>query len=83
MPEGTEPEEKNYKSPNYREITPYNAIGVGSIQDHAISKDTKHGSETEEILTDPVIMEALKCADRQYREGKAIPLEDLLIDYAV
>ena len=44
----------------------------------ATPKDPKNPSETEDILSDPVIMEALQRADRQYREGKAIPLEDLM-----
>ena len=43
-----------------------------------MAMDSKHCSETEDILNDPVTMEALRRADRQYREGKAIPLEDLM-----
>jgi hypothetical protein len=43
-----------------------------------MSMDPINRSETEDILGDPAIMKALKCADRQYREGKAISLEDLM-----
>lgn len=35
-------------------------------------------SETEDILRDPIITKMLKSADRQYNEGKAIPLSKLL-----
>lgn len=37
-------------------------------------------SETEDILRDPIIMKMLESADRQYKEGKAIPLSKLVID---
>ena len=37
-------------------------------------------SETEDILRDPVVMRVLESADRQYEEGKAIPLSKLMID---
>jgi len=37
-------------------------------------------SETEDILRDPVVMKVLESADRQYEEGKAIPLSKLMID---
>ena len=37
-------------------------------------------SETEDILRDPVVMKMLESADRQYKEGKAIPLSKLVID---
>lgn len=37
-------------------------------------------SETEDILRDPVVMNMLESADRQYKEGKAIPLSKLMID---
>jgi hypothetical protein len=37
-------------------------------------------SETEEILRDPIIMNMLESADRQYEEGKAIPLSKLMRD---
>jgi len=43
-----------------------------------MSMDPINRSETEDILGDPAIMKALQCADRQYREGKAISLEDLM-----
>lgn len=35
-------------------------------------------SETEDIIRDPIIMKMLESADRQYEEGKAIPLSKLL-----
>ncbi len=37
-------------------------------------------SETEAILRDPIIMKMLESADRQYEEGKAIPLSKLMKD---
>ena len=37
-------------------------------------------SETEDILRDPVVMKMLESADRQYKEGKAVPLNKLMID---
>lgn len=37
-------------------------------------------SETEAILRDPTIMKMLESADRQYEEGKAIPLSKLMKD---
>lgn len=37
-------------------------------------------SETEAILRDPTIMKMLESADRQYEEGKAIPLRKLMSD---
>ena len=43
-----------------------------------MSMDPTNRSETEEILSNPAMMKALQCADRQYHEGKAIPLEDLM-----
>ena len=55
-----------------------NALDVNTIMKDIMPMNPKHCSETEDILSDPVIMEALQCADRQYREGKAIPLEDLM-----
>lgn len=36
--------------------------------------------ETEDILKDPIIMKMLESADRQYEEGKAIPLSKLMKD---
>ena len=38
------------------------------------------GSETEDILRDPIVMKVLESADRQYKEGKAVPLSKLMID---
>ena len=37
-------------------------------------------SETEDILRDPIVMKVLESADRQYKEGKAVPLSKLMID---
>lgn len=37
-------------------------------------------SETEAILRDPTIMKMLESAERQYEEGKAIPLSKLMKD---
>ena len=37
-------------------------------------------SETEDILRDPIVMKVLESADRQYEEGKAVPLSKLMID---
>ncbi len=37
-------------------------------------------SETEDVLRDPIVMKMLESADRQYEEGKAIPLSKLMID---
>jgi hypothetical protein len=37
-------------------------------------------SETEYILRDPIVMKMLESADKQYEEGKAIPLSKLMID---
>jgi hypothetical protein len=37
-------------------------------------------SETEAILKDPTIMKMLESADRQYEDGKAIPLSKLMRD---
>ena len=37
-------------------------------------------SETEDILRDPIVMKMLESADKQYEEGKAIPLSKLMID---
>ncbi|OPY54083.1 MAG: hypothetical protein A4E48_00439 [Methanosaeta sp. PtaU1.Bin060] len=37
-------------------------------------------SETEAILKDPAIMKMLESADRQYNDGKAIPLSKLMRD---
>ncbi len=37
-------------------------------------------SETENILRDPTIVKMLESADRQYEEGKAIPLSKLMRD---
>jgi len=37
-------------------------------------------SETEDILKDPTIMKMLESADRQYKDGKAIPLSKLMRD---
>jgi hypothetical protein len=37
-------------------------------------------SETEDILRDPVVIKMLESADRQYEEGKAIPLSKLMMD---
>ena len=37
-------------------------------------------SETEAILGDPIIMKMLESADRQYKDGKAIPLSKLMKD---
>lgn len=37
-------------------------------------------SETEDILKDPTIMKMLESADRQYEDGKAIPLSKLMRD---
>ena len=37
-------------------------------------------SETEAILKDPAIMKMLESADRQYKDGKAIPLSKLMRD---
>jgi hypothetical protein len=37
-------------------------------------------SETEDILKDPTIMKMLESADRQYKDGKAIPLGKLMRD---
>ncbi len=54
------------------------ALDVSTIERNNMSMDPINRSETEDILGDPVIMKALKCADRQYREGKAISLEDLM-----
>lgn len=34
--------------------------------------------EKEEILRDPTIMKMLESADRQYEEGKAVPLSKLM-----
>jgi len=61
--------------PNQSYVT---AIDINIIKEYFMPMDPKHRSETEDILSDPVIMEALQCADRQYREGKAVPLEDLM-----
>lgn len=36
--------------------------------------------ETEDILKDPTIMKMLESADRQYKDGKAIPLSKLMRD---
>ena len=37
-------------------------------------------SETEDIRRDPIAMKLLESADRQYLDGKAIPLSKLLSD---
>jgi hypothetical protein len=37
-------------------------------------------TETEDILRDPIVMKMLESADKQYEEGKAIPLSKLMID---
>jgi hypothetical protein len=37
-------------------------------------------SETEDLIRDPIVMKVLESADRQYEEGKAIPLIKLMID---
>ena len=37
-------------------------------------------SETEDILRDPIVMKMLESADKQYEDGKAIPLSKLMID---
>ena len=37
-------------------------------------------SETEDILRDPIIMKVLESADKQYEEGKAIPLSKVMSD---
>lgn len=37
-------------------------------------------SETEDILRNPTIMKMLESADRQYEDGKAIPLNKLMSD---
>jgi len=54
------------------------ATDINKIGKDIKSMNPKSQSETEEILSDPAIMDALRCADRQYHEGKAIPLEDLM-----
>ena len=54
------------------------AVDVNTIERAIMSMDPNNCSETEDVLSDPATMEALQCADRQYREGKAIPLEDLM-----
>jgi hypothetical protein len=35
--------------------------------------------ETEAILMDPIIIEMLESADRQYKEGKTMPLSKLMM----
>ncbi|MFZ3094040.1 MAG: hypothetical protein WA127_09525 [Methanothrix sp.] len=37
-------------------------------------------SETEDILRDPIVMKVLESADKQYEEGKAIPLSKVISD---
>jgi hypothetical protein len=37
-------------------------------------------SETEQILEDPIIMDALRRSDSQFVEGKAKPLRKLIVD---
>jgi len=37
-------------------------------------------SETDDILRDPVVMKMLESADRQFKDGKAIPLSKLMSD---
>ena len=54
------------------------ATDITKIGKDIKSMNPKNHSETEEILSDPAIMDALRCADRQYHEGKAIPLENLM-----
>ena len=43
-------------------------------------RKTASDTETEDILRDPIVMKVLESADRQYKEGKAVPLSKLMID---
>jgi hypothetical protein len=49
------------------------------VEGSAVRKNTGN-SETDDILRDPVVMKMLESADRQYKEGKAIPLSKLMSD---
>ena len=46
----------------------------------AAGRKNTGNSETDDILRDPVVMKMLESADRQYKEGKAIPLSKLMSD---
>ena len=59
-------------------------MGRGKTINPAVSagglRKSTSDSETEDILRDPIVMKMLESADRQYKEGKAVPLSKLMID---
>jgi hypothetical protein len=57
-----------------------NMVDVNMYKTGTMPTDPSDSPETEEILKDPIIMKMLELADRQYREGKAIPLSKLISD---
>jgi hypothetical protein len=64
-----------YFMANKRVVT----YGIGRNQGIRLPNLTK-SPETEQILKDPIIMDALKRSDLQFIEGKAKPLRKLMAD---
>jgi hypothetical protein len=53
---------------------------VKPVESSAGMRKNAGESETEAILRDPTIMKMLESADKQYKDGKAIPLSKLMRD---
>ena len=63
--------------PNQSYVT---AIDINIIKERFMSMDPMTPSETQAILDDDDIMSALERADRQYKEGRAKSLHNLIKD---
>ncbi|MGD0953048.1 MAG: hypothetical protein ABR985_11760 [Methanotrichaceae archaeon] len=63
--------------PNQSYVT---AIDINIIKELFMSMDPRDPSETQAILDDDDIMSALERADRQYKEGRAKSLHNLIED---
>ena len=63
--------------PNQSYVT---AIDINIIKERFMSMDPRDPSETQAILDDDDIMSALERADRQYKEGRAKSLHNLIKD---
>lgn len=61
--------------PNQSYVT---AIDINIIKERFMSMDPRDPSETQAILDDDDIMSALERADRQYKEGRAKSLHNLI-----
>lgn len=63
--------------PNQSYVT---AVDINIIKEYFMSMDPMNPSETQAILDDGDIMNALARADRQYKEGRAKSLHNLIKD---